>query len=366
MVKRRRTEGALNVLVEMDNRSWQVAAPRARRNPMRTVALGDSVLRPSVLGFGCSAVLGRVGRKASLNALAAAYDAGITFFDTARSYGYGESEALLGEFLHTRRDSVVISTKFGIRPAQTTLLKQSLKPLARKLLLLAPAARKAMQHQIAAQFSAGHFTVAALRQSLDTSLRALRTSYVDLLFMHEAPQSVLQQEDLLAALQQLVAEGKVRRFGISSQPPVIEAALAANLPGLRSVQFPCNLFDLGIAQRLAESGSDIVAIANHPFGGPHRIAASKALLASLSQHPGAPASLREKLHSIDDAILADAVLNTITHDTGIQVVVPSMLQLDHLRANIAAIEHSRFTPEDLHWLRNKLTATPTQNATPQA
>ncbi len=78
-------------------------------------------------GVGCSAVLGRVGRKESLAALGAAYDAGITFYDTARSYGYGESEALLGEFLRGRRDSVVVSTKFGILPAQTSFLKETVK-----------------------------------------------------------------------------------------------------------------------------------------------------------------------------------------------------------------------------------------------
>jgi aryl-alcohol dehydrogenase-like predicted oxidoreductase len=333
---------------------------------MRTVALGDAGMRASVLGFGCSAVLGRMGRKASLAALAAAYDAGITFYDTARSYGYGESEALLGEFLRSRRDSVVLSTKFGIVPAQTSLFKKALKPLARKLLQLAPTARKAMQKQIAAQFSAGHFSVAALHQSLESSLRALRTGYVDLLFMHEPPVSVLQQEDLLAALEKLVAEGKIRRFGISSHPPVIEAALAANLHSLRSIQFPCNLFDLRLARTPAADGNNIVAIANHPFGGPQRIAEGKALLASLAQDPQTPAALREKLRNVDDAVLADAVLNAITRDTSIQVVVPSMMRLDHLRANIAAIEHSRFSSEELHWLRQAIAATPTQRATHRA
>jgi aryl-alcohol dehydrogenase-like predicted oxidoreductase len=70
---------------------------------MRSVALGLDGMNASVLGFGCSAVLGRAGRRASLAALGAAYEAGITFYDTARSYGYGESEALLGEFLRGRQ-----------------------------------------------------------------------------------------------------------------------------------------------------------------------------------------------------------------------------------------------------------------------
>ncbi len=245
---------------------------------MRTVTLGDAGMNSSALGFGCSAVLGRVGRKASLAALAAAYDAGITFFDTARSYGYGESEALLGEFLRGRRNSVVISTKFGISPARTNPLKEVLKPAVRGLLHLVPNARKAMQKQIAAQFSPGNFSVAALQESLETSLRALRTDYVDMLFLHEPPASVLQQHDLLAALERLVAEGKVRRYGMASHPAVVEAALAA---GLRTIQSPCNVFDLSLAGSLAAGGGDVVEIANHPFGCGHRIAESKALLTSI-------------------------------------------------------------------------------------
>jgi aryl-alcohol dehydrogenase-like predicted oxidoreductase len=307
-----------------------------------------------VLGFGCSAMLGRVGRRASLAALGAAFDAGITFYDTARSYGYGESEALLGEFLRGRRDSVVISTKFGILPARTNLLKEAMKPVMRRLLQLAPDARKVMRKQIAAQFSGGHFSVAELHESLEASLRALRTDYVDLLFLHEAPVSVLEQEDLVGELERLVSEGKVRQFGIASGPNVVQTALDA---GWRTVQFRCNVFNLGLAGRM-EADSDVIAIANHPFGGGGNIAASKARLTALSEDANAPASMREKLRVVDDATLADAVLNVITRDTGVQVVVPSMLRVDHVRANVAAIEHSRFSSEELRWLRDAIAQTP--------
>ncbi len=323
---------------------------------MKSIALGNSGKRASMLGFGCSAMLGRVGRRDSLAALGAAYDAGINFFDTARSYGYGESEALLGEFLRGRRESVVVSTKFGILPVRTSVLKQSLKPIARKLLQLAPGARKTMKRQLAAQSSGGHFSVAALHESLETSLRALRTDYVDMLFLHEPPVSVLDQDDLFASLEQLVAAGKIRRFGIASTLQVTKAALVANLPSLRSVQFPCNLFDLVPVQVLKVGGGDVLAIANHPFGGIAGIAKGKALLTSLAQGYAMPLSLRKKLQTVDDAVLADVVLNLITRDAGVQIVVPSMLRLDHLRANIAAIEHSRFSAEDLHWLRKRIAA----------
>jgi aryl-alcohol dehydrogenase-like predicted oxidoreductase len=329
---------------------------------MRTVALGDGGMRASALGFGCSAVMGRVGRRESVAALGAAYDAGITFYDTARSYGYGESETLVGEFLRGRRDSVVVSTKFGILPAQTNFLKETVKPLARKVLQMVPSARSAVQRQIEAQFSANNFTVQVLRESVDTSLRKLGTDYVDLLFMHSAPVSVLQQEDLLAEMQKMVGEGKVRRVGISAEPEVVEVALTANLEGLRSFQFPCNLFGLGIAERLKGWGSDVVAVANHPFGGVRRVAESKALLAALAKDDGTAVELREKLLVVDDAVLADVVLNAITDGTGIQVVIPSMMQVGHLRTNVAAMERSRFSSEELGWLRRAMTAASARGA----
>lgn len=323
---------------------------------MQSIARNDFFVRGPLLGFGCSAMMGRVGRKASLAALAAAYDAGILFYDTARSYGYGESEALLGEFLRGRRDKVLVSTKFGILPAAIPPLKRALKPVARTFLRWAPGARGAMQGSLTAMSSAGHFGVAALHESLDASLRALRTDYVDFLFLHEAPANVLQQDDLFAALRRLVAAGKVRRFGIASSQPVVQAALAARLPGLESLQFPCNVLDLELPENLSTASGEIVAIANHPFGGAAGVALGKTLLATFAGAFETPVVLREKLEAIDDALLADVVLNTITRGTRVQVVVPSMLRLDHLRANVAAMQHSRFSSEELRWLRSAIAA----------
>ncbi len=323
---------------------------------MQSIALHNLNTRTPALGFGCSAVMGRVGRKASLAALAAAYDAGVIFYDTARSYGYGDSEALLGEFLRGRRDQVFLSTKFGIRPMAVSPLKRVLKPTARALLRFAPGVRRTIQGQLASMSSAGHFSVAALHQSLDESLRALRTDSVDFLLLHEPPASILEQDDLFAALGNLVTSGKIRRFGIASQPEVIEAALAARVPGLDTVQFPCNLFDMTRADGWSGAEANMFAIANHPFGGAAGIAAGKALLSRIARAPETPFTLREKLIPMNDALLADVVLNAITRDTGVQVVVPSMLRLDHLRANVAAMEHSRFSMEEIRWLRTTIAA----------
>ena len=324
---------------------------------MQSVANSDLAAGSAVLGFGCSAMMGRVGRKASLAALGAAYDEGVMFYDTARSYGYGESEALLGEFLRGRRDQVLVSTKFGILPSAHHPVKRALKPVARALLRWVPGARKSLQGSLANMSSGGHFSLAALQKSLDESLQALRTDYVDFLFLHEAPVSVLQQEDLFDALRQLKREGKVRRFGMASHPDVIDRAMEAPVPGLESVQFPCNVFDLQSAKRWLSDGSQIVVIANHPFGGATGIAGGKALLVSLAKAAETPRILREKLQPMDDGLLADVVLNAITRETGVDVVVASMLRLEHLRANVAAMQRSRFSEEEIGWLRAAIAET---------
>ena len=78
-----------------------------------------------MLGFGCGSVLGRVGHSASLRAMNIAWDQGITLFDTARNYGFGGAEALLGEFLRGKRAQAIVATKFGINPQKQNALKRA-------------------------------------------------------------------------------------------------------------------------------------------------------------------------------------------------------------------------------------------------
>jgi aryl-alcohol dehydrogenase-like predicted oxidoreductase len=305
----------------------------------------------SVLGFGCSGVLGRAGRKQSLSALHAAFDSGINFFDTARAYGYGESEALLGEFLAGRRHQVVLSTKFGILPVRANWLKNSIKPLARKVFQFAPSVRRAMVGQIAAQVQPNQFSVEILRSSFEQSLHKLNTDYVDLLFMHNATVTAMQQDDLLAELEKLLRSGKARRVGIAADMVVVEHAITSANPALTAYQSASNLLD----QRLiaAAQSAPGIFIANQPFGGKPNLELIRQRLTSLAADAATPHTLREKLGVVDNTTLADIALNSILISTGIHVVVPSMLQPRHVKTNVAAIEHSRFTPDELPWLRQQ-------------
>jgi aryl-alcohol dehydrogenase-like predicted oxidoreductase len=322
---------------------------------MNEIELGDSGLRSPQIGFGCSALLGRSGRKESLRALAAAWDEGIRFFDTARSYGYGESEALLGEFLAGRRDQAVVATKFGILPARQSGVKEIAKSIARGILAVAPAAHSILQRRAAGQFSADQFTLPVLRQSIEESLRKLRTDYVDLLFFHSAPASVLEQDDLLEAMGRLVETGKVKVAGLSGDPSVVEFALESEMRPLRAMQFPCNVFEISAALRFTHrAASGHLMVANHPFGGVARVHECHAILKGLALRQDLAAGLRSKLENADASLLPDVVLNVILRGTGIHVVIPAMMKLEHIRANIRALTNSRFDSAEIEQIREVL------------
>src|SRR5205807_2674411 len=99
--------------------------------------------------------------------LHAALDRGITHFDTARMYGVGQAEVALGEFLAGRRDQVTVATKVGLVPPPSAF-----RVLPGRLLRGPLGVRRG-------------FDLRSVQRSLDRSLKALRTDYVDLLFLHE-------------------------------------------------------------------------------------------------------------------------------------------------------------------------------------
>jgi len=327
-----------------------------REREMREMELGSSGLRAPQLGFGCSAILGRSGRADSLRALAAAWEDGVRFFDTARSYGYGESEALLGEFLQGRRDQAVIATKFGILAANQAGWKRVAKAVARKVLAVAPGARSVLQKGAASQFTPGQFTIPVLQQSIEQSLRKLRTDYVDLLFLHAAPSSVLDQDDLLEAMGRLVEAGKVKLAGLSAEPDVVALAVEKRTQPLRAMQFPCNVFDLSAAGVAKQSAAGYVWVANHPYGGVARVQRCREILRTMAGDRELDASLREKLGALDDGVFADIVLNVILRDSGIHVVVPAMMRMEHIRANVEAVANSRFDAREIAEIRRALAA----------
>jgi aryl-alcohol dehydrogenase-like predicted oxidoreductase len=146
--------------------------------------LGD--LEVSAIGLGCMGISQSFGpspeRPVMVEFLRQAVEHGVTFFDTAEVYGPYHNEEVVGEAMEPLRDRVVIATKFGF----------SLDDSDRQL-------DSRPEH---------------IREALEGSLRRLRTDHVDLLYQHRVDPDV-PIEDVAGAVKDLIAEGKVRHFGLS-------------------------------------------------------------------------------------------------------------------------------------------------------
>lgn len=154
---------------------------------MDTRTLGTSGLEVSALGLGCMGLSHGYGhavdRQGGLALIRAAVDQGVSFFDTAQIYGPFTNEELVGEALAPVRDRVVIATKFGF----------GLDPSSSRELDSRPA---------------------HIRATVEDSLRRLRTDSIDLLYQHRVDPDV-PIEDVAGTVKDLIAEGKVKHFGLS-------------------------------------------------------------------------------------------------------------------------------------------------------
>lgn len=324
---------------------------------MRQSTCGD--MRTSVLGFGCGSVLGRVGRGASLRAMNTAWNEGITLFDTARSYGFGEAEAVLGEFLRDKRQQAIVATKFGIDPQTPGTFKRMVLPAARAALSMKVLGiRKLVRHGGLHETVFGQFSVKVLRASIETSLRQLRTDYVDILYLHEAPVDAMHQQELLAELDALKRAGKVLRVGLYANSAVIAEGMANGPATLCAMQFGANPFDPVAAGFAERNRRGALLIGNHPFGSKERVARIAVTLAAVSRDESVPEELRHKLRRADWQVLLEAIFGVVLNTIGAHALVFSMIQTEHLHANARAVESCRFTGPELALLHERLLKAP--------
>ena len=154
---------------------------------MQKRTLGKSGLEVSALGFGCMGISQSYGRPSSrqdgIAIIRSAVDAGVTFFDTAEVYGPYTNEDLVGEALEPVRDQVAIATKFGFNIEDGKMAGLNSRP-------------------------------AQIRAVADASLKRLRTDRIDLFYQHRVDPDV-PIEDVAGAVKDLIAQGKVRHFGLS-------------------------------------------------------------------------------------------------------------------------------------------------------
>ncbi len=152
---------------------------------MQKRKLGNSGLEVSALGLGCMGLNFGYGpatdKQQGIQLIREAYEQGITFFDTAEAYG-AANEELVGEAVKPFRQDVVIATKFGFQDGNS---KKGLDSRPERI-----------------------------KQVVEASLKRLQTDYIDLFYQHRVDPNV-PMEDVAGTVKDLIAEGKVKHFGLS-------------------------------------------------------------------------------------------------------------------------------------------------------
>ena len=148
--------------------------------------LGRGGLEVSAIGFGCMGLSYGYGpptdKQQGINLIRAAFERGVTFFDTAEAYGPGANEELVGEALEPLRDRVVIATKFGFKDGHADAGLDS--------------------------------SPERIRRVAEESLKRLKTDRIDLFYQHRVDPSV-PIEEVAGTVKELIREGKVKHFGLS-------------------------------------------------------------------------------------------------------------------------------------------------------
>ena len=168
------------------------------------------------LGFGCGGLLHGLTRRESLYLLETALDCGITYFDTARMYGFGGAEGILGTIVPRNRHRICIASKAGILPPSRSLLLQIANQTIKACHKAVPRLRSVMPTLPGLQPRFGIFDLPGLRKSVETSLRELQTDYLDTLLLHECTAADVESDEVLYFLQELQKQGKIRKVGIAT------------------------------------------------------------------------------------------------------------------------------------------------------
>jgi len=305
------------------------------------VVPGFAVRTPAV-GFGCSSLTGTDPSNAN-RVLQTAFDAGVRHFDTARYYGYGEGEAILGRFLKSRRSEVTISTKFGIEPPRrTTALGVGLY-FGRRIVRLLPGVRGFLQRGTQSLVKSGAFSAQQAQASLETSLRELNTDHIDFYLLHDYVVGEKPPDELLAFLEDSVKAGKIRSFGIGTSFENVLQALERQ-PRLCSIlQFQNSVLTKN-TDNLPWSNSDRLVITHGALGGSYR-----SILTFLEARRDVEKDWAARLgcDHLDEGTLSALMLNYAADANPKGLVLFSSRDPLRVSRNVKAVLESDFSPAQI-------------------
>jgi len=296
---------------------------------MKYRQLGNTGITVSEIGFGAWGIGGGWGRQddgEARNALACAFDCGITFYDTALGYGGGHSESLIGEVFRGRRDRVVIASKIPPKTYRWPALDSD---------------------PIRETFPAEHIIACT-----EESLRNLGTDYLDVQQLHAWAPAYVHEDEWYEAFQRLVQQGKIRAFGVSANDWDPYGAVGLAESGrCHSVQVIYNIFEQRPRERL------LPAAQQHGVGIIVRVPFEEGLLTG-SLRPGhrfeegdwradwlTPDRLAEAARRVDVLTaflgpdcptLAMLALKFALGHPAVSTVIPGMRSRRHVEANCAA------------------------------
>ena len=308
---------------------------------MRVSLVGTSI-ETTRLGYGCASLMGRLSRRESRRILDAAFDGGIRHFDTAPLYGYGESEGLLGEFIRGRRAHITVATKFGIRPPKRSVALAMAKSAARAVVAVVPALRKQVRRRAERLTQTGCFTVNECTRSLHSSLRELRTDYIDIFLMHEiAPHQITPE--LIETLDSAKREGLIRAYGTATTSQNTISIRDQELPGGEIAQFPNSIFENSLERLTNRNTTGIITHSSLSTG-------FNALVAELASDPELQKAWSRDLgfDSSDMRSLGALLLQAAVVENSDGIVLFSSVNEQNIRRNAALMNGQTFSDRQLH------------------
>ncbi len=265
----------------------------------------------------------------SLAALRAAYERGVTFYDTADLYGHGHSEHLLGKALGDVRSQVFLATKAGFLDAD----------------------------------GRQDFTAEHLQQSLTGSLQRLGTDYVDLFQLHSPPLAVLREDpEIVQYLHDLRRRGLTRWLGVSARSPDEALAIALEFD-IDALQVNFNLTDLrarhnGLFDLCLQRDIDLIirtplcfGFLTGAFAGQDEFAAtdhrSRWSAAQRRRWNEAQTLFRRCLSQHRCQTPAQVALRFCLSYPGISTIIPGMMTREHVEENVRASDFGPLPEDDL-------------------
>ena len=305
---------------------------------MDVTNLENTTCPPSRLGFGCARIASMSSSYSSqevIEAMKAAFDQGVNFFDTADSYGQGDSERMLAKVFGQQRDRLNICTKAGYHFGAVQGLARWVKPLAKRL-LGGLATKNSPIIAIRNKSSKQNFSPDHLVRAIDGSLKRLQTDYVDVFLLHDPPQELLLNDFPGEILEDQKKKGRIRCYGVSCQTlEDAEVCLTHLSPSV--IQIPVNLLNFHKLDPIFTLAKEkqVRIIGREPFAN-----------GNLFSHP----SFLKVAGNYPERSPAQIALRFILQYSNIHVVLPSMLNIQHLRENISALSTPPFSDDEMNTL----------------